>query len=129
MCVSVEHGSDGGIVTVDNLVEGVGEAAEKIRGSGRNVGDDVDVVSGVLGALELIDKPGELTIGVVLHGLLIQPEIEGVVKDGVKRYDAELPPGIFDRVGTVRVGSISFSRGANPVIPVTCKGIVCPLNT
>jgi hypothetical protein len=104
--VSVEHGSDRGIIAVDDLVEGVGEAVEEIGGSRRDMGDNIDVVSGILGALEFIDKPGELTVGVILHGLLIQPKIESVVEDRVQGDNAELATRIFDGVCTIFIRSV-----------------------
>jgi len=126
MGMAVEHGGNGGLVAVDDLVEDIGGAVEVIGGSGWNVGDNVDVLAGIFSALELVDEPGELAVRVGLHGLLVHPEVKGVVEDGVKRDDAEVATWVLNGVCAVIISSGS-SSGADPLGPVTGERVICPL--
>jgi len=61
-----------------------------------------------------------------LHGLLVHPEVKGVVEDGVKRDDAEVATWVLNGVCAVIISSGS-SSGADPLGPVTGERVICPL--
>jgi hypothetical protein len=61
-----------------------------------------------------------------LHGLLVHPEVKGVVEDGVKRDDAEVATWVLNGVCAVIISS-GCRSGANPFGPVTGESVICPL--
>lgn len=98
--VAIEHGSNGVLVSLKDLVEVVGAVAESICLAERHVAHDVDALVGLFCGIELADEPGDLAVGVLVVVGLVHPKVVAVVEVCVERDDAEVTVGELCRVGT-----------------------------